>query len=57
MAVWGNTAVILPDEAPTAWQNALTGERLVASSVTGVRGLDAGQVFASLPVAILLGES
>lgn len=46
---WGDTRLELPDGAPTAWRNLLTGE------VTNGKSVEA--VFATLPFAILAGTS
>jgi (1->4)-alpha-D-glucan 1-alpha-D-glucosylmutase len=52
--VWGDTALLLPKEAPYRWENILTGEVLTASS-QGSRGrsLPLHRVFETLPVALL----
>ncbi len=47
-AAWGNTRVLLPDDAPAHWRDVLTDERLVANDV-----LPLATVFHLLPLAIL----
>lgn len=49
--VWQDTTVIMPDGAPAAWQNAITGEAL-----SGGRTLYVGDALVSFPVALLTGE-
>ncbi|HST61914.1 MAG TPA: malto-oligosyltrehalose synthase [Longimicrobium sp.] len=46
---WSGTRIPLPDELTGRWRNVLTGEELRA----GADGLDAEQVFAAFPVALL----
>jgi (1->4)-alpha-D-glucan 1-alpha-D-glucosylmutase len=48
-ADWAGTRIPLPDELSGRYRNALTGEELRA----GKHGLDAEQVFADFPVALL----
>lgn len=50
--VWQNTAVIMPDGAPTAWQNVLTNEEVISAD----RGVLVGDILRSFPVALLMGE-
>jgi (1->4)-alpha-D-glucan 1-alpha-D-glucosylmutase len=50
--VWQDTEVILPDAAPAAWRNVITGEVLSAS-----RALPVGDMLLSFPVALLLGAA
>ena len=49
--VWQDTEVIMPDGAPAAWRNAVTGEVLSAD-----KALSVGDIFLSFPVALLMGE-
>jgi (1->4)-alpha-D-glucan 1-alpha-D-glucosylmutase len=49
--VWQDTEVIMPDEAPVAWRNVITGEVLAAG-----QALSVGDLLLSFPVALLLGE-
>ena len=55
--VWGNTALLLPQAAPTVWRNVLTGERLDCPRQRRKRGrkkvLLLGEVFRSFPAALL----
>ncbi len=46
---WAGTRIPLPDELAGRWRNVLTGEELRA----GADGLDAQEVFAAFPVALL----
>ena len=48
-AVWGDTAMRLPDECPSSWTSVLTGEVVEAKS----GALSLGSVLAELPVALL----
>ncbi|HVS93800.1 MAG TPA: malto-oligosyltrehalose synthase [Mucilaginibacter sp.] len=45
---WDDTRVIMPDGAPLSWQNILTG-----ASGYSAKGIDAGQLFSDVPVALL----
>ena len=49
--VWQDTEVIMPDGAPAAWRNGITGEVLSAS-----QALSVGDMLLSFPVALLMGE-
>jgi (1->4)-alpha-D-glucan 1-alpha-D-glucosylmutase len=49
--VWQDTEVIMPDGAPAAWRNVITGEELSAA-----KALSVGDILVSLPVALLMGE-
>ncbi|MGA2731751.1 MAG: malto-oligosyltrehalose synthase, partial [Syntrophobacteraceae bacterium] len=49
--VWQDTAVIMPDGAPAAWRNVITGEVISAG-----RALSVGDILLSFPVALLVGE-
>ncbi|HET9016173.1 MAG TPA: malto-oligosyltrehalose synthase [Thermomicrobiaceae bacterium] len=51
-AVWRETTVSLPDDAPVNWRNVLTGER-VAAVGPALRQLDVAVVLRVLPVALL----
>jgi (1->4)-alpha-D-glucan 1-alpha-D-glucosylmutase len=54
--VWGETALILPGNAPEHWYNTLTGETAVARRVAGgKRRLRLDELFARFPVALLAG--
>ncbi len=46
---WRDTAVILPEDAPSAWRNAITGERVAAND----RRLPLDAVLLHFPVALL----
>jgi (1->4)-alpha-D-glucan 1-alpha-D-glucosylmutase len=50
--VWIETAVALPDEAPGAFENVLTGE--LARTTTA--GLPLAEICATLPVALLVSK-
>ncbi len=54
--VWGRSAASLPAAAPVEWRNVLTGESLETLRVTKGRTLLLGDVFRSLPVALLTGS-
>ena len=49
--VWQDTEVIMPDGAPAAWRNVITGEVLSAGKTLSV-----GDILLSFPVALLMGE-
>ncbi|MEA5113640.1 MAG: malto-oligosyltrehalose synthase [Geobacteraceae bacterium] len=49
--VWRDTEVILPDGAPAAWRNVITGEVLSAG-----KALTVGEILLSFPVALLIGK-
>ncbi|MGA2027139.1 MAG: malto-oligosyltrehalose synthase, partial [Syntrophobacteraceae bacterium] len=49
--VWQDTEVIMPDGAPAAWRNVITGEVLSAGEALSV-----GDILLSFPVALLMGE-
>lgn len=49
--VWMDTHLVVPEEAPALWKNALT-----AQALTGEQKLRMCEVFAHFPVALLLGE-
>jgi (1->4)-alpha-D-glucan 1-alpha-D-glucosylmutase len=49
--VWQDTEVIMPDGAPAAWRNAITGEVLSAD-----KALPVGDILLNFPVALLMGE-
>ncbi|MDI6854643.1 MAG: malto-oligosyltrehalose synthase [Deltaproteobacteria bacterium] len=51
--VWGETALSLPQQAPDAWHNVLTGEVVEVSRKGGAGALALGDVFASFPTALL----
>lgn len=50
--LWGNNDLALPDEAPRAWRNVLTGETVDAPDAK----LPLVDVFNNFPVALLAGE-
>lgn len=61
-AVWGQSALILPEQAPVRWRNILTGEVFtltVASVAPSTEGkvLLLADVFGNFPVALLVGGS
>lgn len=59
-AVWGKSALILPEHAPDHWYNALTGETVAVDEADKrVEGktLPLASVFRNLPVALFNGKS
>lgn len=55
-AFWGDTALLLPKEAPDVWENVLTGKRTTASVTDeGERMLPIHSVFSALPLGLLKG--
>jgi (1->4)-alpha-D-glucan 1-alpha-D-glucosylmutase len=56
-AVWGNTVIRLPREAPKVWRNALTGEKIAMSAGKASQDLRLSAVFSALPVALLVAEA
>ncbi len=50
--VWDDTHIVLPQGAPTEWENALTGETL-----RGTQILPVGEVFRSYPSALLVNRT
>jgi len=52
---WGQTGLILHQDAPLTWQNVLTQESLKISRQGALKTLALKQVFASFPVALLAG--
>jgi (1->4)-alpha-D-glucan 1-alpha-D-glucosylmutase len=55
--VWGETALLLPEEAPSEWTNIFTADTV--STLAGPQGpaLPLSQVLGHLPVALLFGHS
>ncbi|HSF34068.1 MAG TPA: malto-oligosyltrehalose synthase [Candidatus Tectomicrobia bacterium] len=54
--IWKDTLLLLPDGAPSGWQNVLTGKDLITSDHSPAeRGLLAHEVFRHLPIALLVG--
>jgi len=51
--VWGDTVLVCPAEAPDTWTDELTGQALRARKAGDSLVIDAGSVFARLPVALL----
>jgi (1->4)-alpha-D-glucan 1-alpha-D-glucosylmutase len=51
--VWGETVIMLPQEAPEDWRNVFTGEAAKVSPASGMRSLHLRDVFLSFPVALL----
>jgi (1->4)-alpha-D-glucan 1-alpha-D-glucosylmutase len=49
--VWQDTEVIMPEGAPAAWRNVITGEVLSAG-----QALSVADILLSFPVALLMGE-
>ncbi|MGQ9687839.1 MAG: malto-oligosyltrehalose synthase [Desulfobaccales bacterium] len=54
-AVWGDTRLPLPSEAPKKWRNIFTRETLSCQSAPEGQALPLHQVFNDLPVALLAG--
>jgi (1->4)-alpha-D-glucan 1-alpha-D-glucosylmutase len=52
-AVWGDTAVVLPDKAPDGWSNVFTGESLAGTEGTIALKL----AFSNLPVAMISAKT
>ncbi|MEW6365088.1 MAG: malto-oligosyltrehalose synthase [Acidobacteriota bacterium] len=55
--VWGETALLLPPEAPLHWKNALTGEAISQASGSTGPVLTLHTVLRRFPVALLHGNS
>jgi len=55
--VWGATELILPDSAPFRWRNLLTDQVMGATTSEDRRVLRLGEVFADVPLALLVEES
>jgi len=51
---WKSTQVALPQSAPSAWRNILTGESLQCTTQRGHKYLPAGATLANFPVALLV---
>jgi len=51
--VWGQSALLMPPQAPSEWVNTLTGERLQARVVQRKRSLPLADVFRTFPLALL----
>ena len=56
-AVWGNSALVLPERAPDSWENVLTGERLEAikQDHSDQKELPIASALKIIPVALLTG--
>ncbi len=54
--VWGNTEVILPPEAPLAWEDIFTGRVCEARETATLKRLSLHKVLQHLPVAFLSGS-
>jgi (1->4)-alpha-D-glucan 1-alpha-D-glucosylmutase len=54
---WDDTWLEVPSAPGTGLRNVLTGERITVSAMQGRTGVAAGDVLASLPVALLEGEA
>ncbi len=50
--VWGDTHVLLPDDAPSLWHNKITGE-----SLTGTKKIFAGDAFKYFPGALIVSKT
>jgi (1->4)-alpha-D-glucan 1-alpha-D-glucosylmutase len=51
--VWGDTTIVLPNDAPERWQNIFTGEEIVVDDGSGSKRLQVGVVLGNFPVALL----
>jgi (1->4)-alpha-D-glucan 1-alpha-D-glucosylmutase len=49
--VWKDTALVLPQEAPKKWENALTGEKII-----GLRSIPLAEILRIFPAALLMSE-
>jgi maltooligosyltrehalose synthase len=49
---WGESHILLPEEAPSRWKEAITGKE-----VTSDRTLFVGDVLKDYPMALLVGET
>jgi (1->4)-alpha-D-glucan 1-alpha-D-glucosylmutase len=56
-AVWGQTALVLPKDAPAGWRNVITGERVAIVTEKKQKRLRAADALATFPVALLTEES
>ncbi|MBE0467005.1 MAG: malto-oligosyltrehalose synthase [Candidatus Desulforudis sp.] len=61
-AVWGESVLLLPSEAPEHWRDVFTGERLTGRVVSravppGKTALALADVFRHFPAALLAGEN
>ncbi|MCH7511249.1 MAG: malto-oligosyltrehalose synthase, partial [Chloroflexi bacterium] len=56
-AVWGESAIALPDGAPTRWRNVFTGESLETTAAGRTMTLPLRSALAELPVCLLSGVS
>ena len=54
--VWGDTEVILPPEAPVAWEDIFTGRVCEAREAATLKHLPLQKVLQHLPLAFLLGS-
>jgi (1->4)-alpha-D-glucan 1-alpha-D-glucosylmutase len=52
--VWSETSIRLPDGAPQAWENIITGEN--SSNVGAQRSLGVAELFLHFPIALLSGR-
>ncbi|TVQ30283.1 MAG: malto-oligosyltrehalose synthase [Phycisphaeraceae bacterium] len=51
---WGDTTIELPEGAPTAWLNAVTGERCAIETAGAPSALKLADILANFPVALLI---
>ncbi len=56
-AIWENSALLLPREAPVRWLNVLTDEELEAGAADGRKSLPLASIFTSFPVALLAASA
>ena len=56
-SVWGESALALPDGAPTRWRNVFTGESLETTAAGRTMTLPLRSALAELPVCLLSGVS
>ncbi|HSB04735.1 MAG TPA: hypothetical protein VLK23_06020 [Thermodesulfobacteriota bacterium] len=48
--VWGDTQILLPEDAPSRWKEAITGEEAASDGAVNI-----GDILKHFPVALLLG--
>jgi hypothetical protein len=55
-AAWGDTELLLPDAAPARWRDLLTDRVVAASPRDDRRALRVSDVFAQVPLALLVED-
>ncbi len=56
-AIWKGSRIVLPDEAPTVWQDGLVSRSALIASGQASRYLSVPSLFETLPFALLYGRS